>query len=196
VASVADRFIDTMTNVAFIALALPFAGLPETVEVLLRQAGAWFAVGIAGTVVIGLIVLRSRKASAARLWQTARELASRKPELVKAVCLSILVQGAFVLINAWFARQVGVTTSLATWFVAWPLSKLVSVLPISLGGIGVREAALVLALSPYGAPREGVLASGILWQAVFIITGILGFLTVQLVPRTPVGDATPSGRKA
>ena len=36
--------------------------------------------------------------------------------------------------NVWLARQVGVTTALAAWFVAWPLSKLIAILPISLGG--------------------------------------------------------------
>jgi glycosyltransferase 2 family protein len=72
---------------------------------------------------------------------------------------------------------------LAPWFVAWPLSKLIAVLPISLGGIGVREATLVSLLAPYGAPRAAVLASGILWQAVVTVTGLTGFLVTQMLPR-------------
>ena len=83
--------------------------------------------------------------------------------------------------------EVGVTTALAAWFVAWPLSKLIAVLPISLGGIGVREAALVSLLAPYGAPREAVLASGILWQAVLIVTGLAGLVVTQLLPRRRLG---------
>ena len=196
VASVADRVIDTSTNLIFIAVALPLAGVPDPVEAILRQAGMWIVAGIAAAAVMGVLVMRSRKPAVGRLWQTSRELASRRTELVAAIGVSFLVQAAFVITNAWIARQVGVTTGLAAWFVAWPLSKLVSVLPISLGGIGVREAALVLVLSPYGAPREAVLASGILWQAFFVIMGILGFLIVQLVPHTPVAPETTSGRKA
>jgi uncharacterized membrane protein YbhN (UPF0104 family) len=103
--------------------------------------------------------------------------------------MSLLVQSAFVLTNIWLARQVGVTTEAAAWFVAWPLSKLIAVLPISLGGIGVREAALVSLLAPYGAPQEAVLASGILWQGVLIVTGIAGLVVTQLLPR---GATTPA----
>jgi len=106
-------------------------------------------------------------------WTT---LTSRGSTLAGAVTISLVVQSAFVMTNVWLARQVGVTTGLAPWFVAWPLSKLIAILPISLGGIGVREAALVSLLAPYGAPREAVLASGILWQAVLIVTGLVGLL--------------------
>jgi glycosyltransferase 2 family protein len=200
VASIADRVIDTATNLIFVAIALPLAGLPGPVETILRQAGVWIAggiaVGIAVAFGLGLLFMRSRKSALGRLWQTFLDLASRRKELAAAIGVSFLVQGAFVLTNAWVARQVGVTTAIAAWFVAWPLSKLVAVLPISLAGIGVREAALVLILSPYGAPREAVLASGILWQAFFVVMGILGFLVVQLVPYTPVAPGTPTGRKA
>lgn len=200
VASIADRVIDTATNLAFVAIALPFAGVPGPVAAILRQAEIWVAVGLAVgivvAIVLGLVFMRSHKSALGRLWQTSLELASRRKELVAAIGVSFLVQGAFVMTNAWVARQVGVTTGLAAWFVAWPLSKLVAVLPISLAGIGVREAALVLILSPYGAPREAVLASGILWQAFFVVMGILGFLVVQLVPQAPVTPGTASGRKA
>jgi uncharacterized membrane protein YbhN (UPF0104 family) len=108
---------------------------------------------------------------------------------VRAAVLSLAVQSAFVLANVWLARSAGVTTALAAWFVAWPLSKLVAVLPISLGGIGVREAALVALLAPYGAPRDAVLASGLLWQAVLIVTGVVGLVATQLAVRPPAGSA-------
>jgi len=49
----------------------------------------------------------------------------------------------------------------------------------------VREAALVSLLAPYGAPREAVLASGILWQAVLIVTGLVGLLVTQLMTAPP-----------
>ena len=200
VASIADRVIDTATNLAFVAIALPFAGVPGPVATILRQAEIWVAGGIAAgivvAIVLGVVFMRSHKSALGRLWQTSLDLASRRKELAAAIGISFLVQGAFVLTNAWVARQVGVTTGLAAWFVAWPLSKLVAVLPISLAGIGVREAALVLILSPYGAPREAVLASGLLWQAFFVVMGVVGFLVVQLVPQAPVAPGTASGRKA
>ena len=116
---------------------------------------------------------------------------TRRPALVGAVVISLVVQSAFVMTNVWLARQIGVTTDVPAWFVAWPLSKLIAVLPISLGGIGVREAALVSLLAPYGAPREVVLASGILWQAVLIVTGVAGLIVTQMLPRSTPATVAP-----
>ena len=106
--------------------------------------------------------------------------------------MSLGVQSAFVMTNVWLAQQVGVTTGIAAWFVAWPLSKLVAILPISLGGIGVREAVLVSLLAPYGAPREAVLASGILWQGVLAASGLAGLIATQVLRRTSSAAPIPS----
>ena len=89
--------------------------------------------------------------------------------------------------NVWLARQVGVDDERGRVVRGVALSKLVAILPISLGGVGVREAALVTLLVPYGAPREAVLASGILWQAILAASGLIGLVITQVVrPARPV----------
>ncbi|MGE3956191.1 MAG: YbhN family protein [Vicinamibacterales bacterium] len=187
-ASVADRMIDTATVLALVAVALPFAGAPAAVAGVVRSAGAWLVVAAAGggLLALGALVVLFRvqrfAGIAEKVTTAGRALLARKMAFLGAVGISLAVQAAFVMTNVWLARQVGVTTGLAPWFVAWPLSKLIAVLPISLGGIGVREAALVSLLAPYGAPREAVLASGILWQAVLIVTGLVGLVITQMLP--------------
>jgi len=47
------------------------------------------------------------------------------------------------------------------------------VLPLTQGGIGVREAALVALLAPFGAPIHLVLAAGLMWEAVIIVGGLI-----------------------
>jgi len=47
------------------------------------------------------------------------------------------------------------------------------VLPLTQGGIGVREAALVALLAPFGAPGPLVLAAGLVWEAVVITGGLV-----------------------
>lgn len=192
VASVADRVIDTSTVIILIAVALPIAGMPPVIAGFVEHAGLWVAAGVAAAVAAGVTVMRLRRFAGvadkiAGAWTT---VVSRRPALFGAVAISFVVQSAFVMANVWLARQVGVTTALAAWFVAWPLSKLIAVLPISLGGIGVREAVLVSLLAPYGAPREAVLASGILWQAVLILTGLAGLVVTQLLPRTATASTS------
>jgi uncharacterized membrane protein YbhN (UPF0104 family) len=116
-------------------------------------------------------------------------LTASRTSLGLAIALSLGVQASFVLANVWLAQQVGVTTGVATWFVAWPLAKLVAVLPISLGGIGVREAALVSFLTPYGAEGTAVLAAGILWQGVLIVGGLTGLVLTQMLRRRVGNDS-------
>ncbi len=195
VASVADRLIDTATVLTLVVIALPIAGMPPAISGVVRQAGLWIAVAVP-LVVAGVLAARyvfSKPAVSARLAGLRSAFSARPGAVAAAIAISFVVQSAFVMTNVWLARQVGVTTSLAAWFVAWPLSKLIAILPISLGGIGVREAALVSLLAPYGAPGDAVLASGILWQSVLIVTGLVGLAVTQLIPYAPRAAAAPKG---
>jgi uncharacterized membrane protein YbhN (UPF0104 family) len=57
-------------------------------------------------------------------------------------------------------------------------------MPITQGGIGIREAALVVLLAPFGAPAAQVLATGIVWEGVIITAGLLAGLTAFLLSTT------------
>ncbi len=182
IASVADRILDTSTLLVLVAIALPFAGVPPAIAGSLPGTMAWLAMLLVAVVLVGAALAFRTHPKVARVIEPARaEFRSRLADLSTAVVISLSVQAAFVLTNAWLAREVGVTTGLAAWFVAWPLSKLIAVLPVSLGGIGVREAALVSLMAPYGAPKDAVLASGFLWQTVLIVSGLLGLVVTQWI---------------
>ena len=72
------------------------------------------------------------------------------------------------------AEGLGVEAPLAVWLFAWPLAKILAVAPISLGGIGVREASLAGLMAPFGADPAGVVAASLIWQGVLFVTGALG----------------------
>jgi uncharacterized membrane protein YbhN (UPF0104 family) len=196
-ASVLDRVLDTLTLVVLIAVALPIAGAPPAIAAIVDDM--WIVPGVV-VASIAAIVLAVRlpivRRVAAKLAPAWTSLATRPAALASAVLISFVVQPAFVLTNVWLARQVGVGTGLAAWFVAWPLSKLVAVLPISLGGLGVREAVLVSLLTPYGAPGDAVLASGFLWQGVLAVSGIGGLLLTQMAKRRAGASEAEAVRSA
>jgi len=54
------------------------------------------------------------------------------------------VQCTYVLLTALLGVTCGLRLPLRVWLFAWPLAKIVAVMPITQGGIGVREAALVV----------------------------------------------------
>lgn len=109
---------------------------------------------------------------------------ARQPSIALAgFGLSLTIQAGFVLLNAWLGHHIGVRVSLAVWFLAWPLAKVASLMPISLGGLAVREASLAALLAPFGVPLAiGVLAS-LLWQSVLIAGGLAGGLLWLILSR-------------
>lgn len=195
-ASIADRLIDTATLLVLVAIALPFAGVPPPIERIVWAGSWWIAIGsLAGAALfVALFLMRDRIPAVRKITDRLAALTSRPGAIAGAIGISLLVQAAFVMTNVWLAREAGVGTGVAAWFVGWPLSKLVAVLPISLGGIGVREAVLVSILAPYGAPAEAVLASGILWQSVLAVSGLLGLIGSQLLRAgAPLAASRPTG---
>jgi uncharacterized membrane protein YbhN (UPF0104 family) len=116
---------------------------------------------------------------------------ARAPGLLLVnLVLSIAIQAGFIWLNFLFARAVGLEVPIAAWAFAWALSKIISVLPVSLGGLGLREASLAALLAPFGAVPALVVTAGLAWQVVLFLTGGLGalvlFLTgARLRPATP-----------
>lgn len=115
---------------------------------------------------------------------------SRAPHTAAMVfCLSLLIQAGFVLLNAWIGRTIGIDLPLGVWFFAWPLAKVAGLLPVSLGGLGVRDATLGAVLVSFGVPMaEGVVAS-LIWQSVLIGGGLVAGAVWWALGR---GRAAPS----
>lgn len=117
--------------------------------------------------------------------------------LLGCLALSLLVQCLFVLINIAFALAIGIMIPAAAWFYAWAGAKIIAILPISLGGLGVREASMAALLKPFGADYGAVIAVGLIWQTVLYASGILGILIqsgLSAIPRkadTSSADTDP-----
>lgn len=105
-----------------------------------------------------------------------RQLWRRPRAAALGLMLSLAIQGSFVLLNAWLGASVGIHVGLAVWFFVWPLAKIASLMPISLGGLAVREASLAALLLPFGVPVAQSVVCSLLWQTVLISGGLLGGL--------------------
>ena len=119
----------------------------------------------------------------AKLAPALQEFRRRPGRLALCLSLSILIQAGFVGLNVALATASGLTTPALAWYYAWPLAKLIAIVPISLGGLGVREASLAALLAPLGAEPTKVVAVGLLWQAILFTTGILGGALLFLTRR-------------
>jgi uncharacterized membrane protein YbhN (UPF0104 family) len=109
---------------------------------------------------------------------------SRRPRVwLFSQSLSLVIQGGFVLLNAAIGSGLGIEVPLAVWFIVWPLAKIAGLLPISLGGLAVREATLAALLVPFGVLATNGVATSLLWQTILIAGGLIAGLAWLVLRR-------------
>lgn len=117
------------------------------------------------------------------LRRAAHSMIDQPGRLFAALSLGMAAQFAFIHLNIALAEACGLHMEFRVWLFAWPLAKLSAALPITQGGIGVREAALAALLLPFGAPAVLSVAAGIAWEAVVISGALVAGLTSLLISR-------------
>jgi uncharacterized membrane protein YbhN (UPF0104 family) len=100
-------------------------------------------------------------------------LYARPAPALQSLLLALLVQFTFVGLNYFLGNAMGIAVPFAVWLVAWPLAKIVALLPVSLGGLGVREVALAALLAPFAVPATMAVAQALVWQSVLFGFGLL-----------------------
>ncbi len=103
-----------------------------------------------------------------------RHLARRPGAALQALAISLAMQAGFVLLNVLIGRAIGIALPLAVWFVVWPLAKIAGLMPISLGGLAVRDATFGALLLPFGVPLAQGVVAALAWQTVMIAGGLAG----------------------
>jgi uncharacterized membrane protein YbhN (UPF0104 family) len=117
----------------------------------------------------------------------------RQPSIVLlAVGWSFVVQLGGVLAVALVARALGVEQPPLVWVSVVPLVALAMVLPISIGGFGVRENALEFLLRGYGVPSETGIAIALLWGLCTVLAGLVGGV-LFLLERQPLNTVADLG---
>jgi len=177
--SLADRAIDVLALTGLLAAGAVLArgGAPGWMRPLI----AALVLGMAGvTVLLWLLLRRPLGAWPVRLRRPVgrtlvalRRLRGRPAVAATAFGIAVGMQAGFVLLNAWIGQSIGIDVPLEAWFVAWPLAKLVGLVPVSLGGLGVRDATLAGLLTAWGAPMAHGVVASLAWQGVLIVVGLL-----------------------
>jgi hypothetical protein len=165
------------------------------------QVSALLAVGlIAGAVLLFVLMPQAIRlvwrlvpglpgAGFARSTADAMQALTLRPVFLAAlITASTAIQGVLVYLSWRLAAAASLEIPLEIWAFAWPLAKILAILPISLNGLGVREASLAALLVPFGAVSATVVAGGLVWQGVLFLTGAIGGL-ILLLGRAPAKPA-------
>ncbi|HVT27114.1 MAG TPA: lysylphosphatidylglycerol synthase transmembrane domain-containing protein [Lacipirellulaceae bacterium] len=141
-----------------------------------------------------------------RLWQPLKPVLRFLPMGIRQLAIetswarvmiwAFVVQTLNVTAVAAVAGSIGLDVSPIEILVATTTVSLAAALPISIAGIGVREASLPLMLAADGVPRASGIALGMAWSGIVLAIGLLGgpihFAAQRRVTRERVSTPTKS----
>jgi len=180
-ASLLDRMLDVLALglvAGFGALMVPRALDERSRRVFLALAAVFALLALGVALLVALFPARrfshGRRRKLVKLRQAVRAMARRPGRVAAVMGLAVLIQSSFALLNAWIGRWCGLDVPLYVWLFAWPLGKVSAMLPLTQGGIGVREAALAALLLPFGVPPVLTVAVGLIWEVLIVSGGLIG----------------------
>ena len=195
---IADRLADAAVLVLLAALGATVVpeATSETAVTIIAVAAGVLLLALAGAFVFAAVsepeALPDRFAPLfGRFKAAVASLTESRWETSLVLSLSLSVQLLFVLLNAALGRAIGIDIPLSGWMMAWPLAKLAALLPISLAGWGVREAALAAFLAPLGVDPTLAVAQSLVWETVLLALALTAGAGSLLARRlSPVPDPT------
>lgn len=104
--------------------------------------------------------------------------------LAQACGLSLLFHFFQLALQVAVAHALGLEVSVWYLTACIPLINIVSGLPVSFGGLGVREGGYILFLTLVGIDGERALAFGLLWSAIVLGANVTGGLALLFSPAT------------
>ncbi len=204
-----DRVVGVLAQVLIAAAMIPFLSsstLPDAVYFIV--GGLALAVG---TLVLAVFVPSSRPASVVLgvidrvpgpFSKIARKLEAgfapyrgRWGVLARALLISFGMMANVVLMHWLIGRALSLDLSLLVYLFVVPVATIVMLVPISINGIGLREAIFALLLGAYGIEKADAVALSLLAFGTFLAHGILGGLLFALT-RTPIPTEPPTSELA
>ena len=178
-----DRYAGFVALVSLGLLAYPF-GFRHFGGTWLQWLLPAIAVGFAGAsaVIFGLRLGGGRLKKLSAFYDYFHQYMGRKEVFLRAVGLSVIIQGMAMLAVYILSRGFGLDVPFLAYVVFMPIITTVSAVPLSISGLGVREAAFVLLLSSMGVSVEAAMALSFAWfisMAAASLLGLVEYLRVK-----------------
>ena len=116
------------------------------------------------------------------VYHTLRSFKESKSKLILALVFSFAMQFMIVLNYYLAARALDIDLGLVAFIFIVPVVATIAMLPISIGGIGLRENSLVFIMVAMGIINEKAAIFSLLIFAMFLILGLLGGITYIIRP--------------
>ncbi|HEY75354.1 MAG TPA: flippase-like domain-containing protein [Thermoflexia bacterium] len=187
-AAVGTVLVDRMTGL-LVLLALGLGALPFSAPYLAPWL-VWLLVGVAGGgLLAGALMLEGRVLRRITAWLPERFSLSGSGFLgrlyaavtgcgwraiVQALAISLLFNLVNILINFLCGRAVGIDLPLGYFFITAPLISISLMIPVSIGGVGVRDWTVVALFGPAGVNGNTAASMSLSMYAVSAAAGLVG----------------------
>jgi glycosyltransferase 2 family protein len=187
--------VDRLTGlVAFFAAAIVMAGITlallggslEMEEVILWVilvfGGLLLGVGLLfsrrltrrGAFLFDLPVLRAFKPTAVKAFGALQVYRHSLGVLVRALAISLVVMAISSLVQFAISEAMGLGIPAVYFFLFNPLIAFVLVVPISVNGIGLKEAAFVFFLGLVNVPQSAALSVSLVFHGIIVVSSLPG----------------------
>ena len=144
--------------------------------------------------VIAATPLSRMRPRAATLYQAVAPYKAAVPTLAAALVLSLAFQLLVIAVVFLNARALNLVVPISAVAVFVPLVSLAGMVPVSVNGLGVREALYILLFGQIGVTAEVAVSLALLYLAVTVVASLPGGV-VYALQRTPLG-ITAAGEAA
>jgi len=175
--------LTVLVAIACLAAWLSPLHLPTWSSVAVALAGVGVFAGLVG-IAMGSYLARWVLPRLPNSWQpplarllTAAKLYMRHPKvLIGATLLSCAVQGLNVVVVWCIGLGLGINVPLVCYGVLVPLTTLLTLLPISLNGMGLREAGYALLMRPLGVAAPVAVTLSFLSFLAMVVVSLFGLV--------------------
>lgn len=193
----ADRLSGLLMLLALACGAVLCSPIALPLWVQLCVWGAALA-AVLGFVSLPLLAHWTRRFNRARRLMEGVRLYLTQPALLASTTfLSLVVQAANVLIVWLIGLAIDAPVPASYYWIMVPMVTLLTLLPVSLNGMGVREGGMVLFLAPLGVGEGIALSLAFLWflacTSVALVGGAVYLLGRFPRPKGPLDDETVRG---
>ena len=179
--SMIDRFLDIIGLVLVAGVGAwlsPLALNAQSRRIFVSIIGLLTVLGLMGVAALWYFPVRRLPFKVRRrlvqLRQAVRATAGKSWALGTALLMGALLQSLLVVLNWGLGAAIGIRIPLYVWLFVWPLAKISGLLPVTQGGIGVREAAQAALFAPFGVSAARAVATGLVFEVVIIVGGLVG----------------------
>jgi len=167
-----DRAFGFLGALVLIIITVPLKGsfLPSGLRHWLLLVTAS---GICASLFLVFIKSRFKRLQDQSVWSLATEVFTFKAFLA-LFALGLLVQTLYSVHIFFLGQGLGITLPFSCYLIMVPVMGILASMPVSLGGIGVREGTFVYFLKLLGYGAEYGLALGLLVYGVSLLGGLIG----------------------